>query len=98
MLLLNCGVCSKNKVRHILFTKKAETAEEVKTMRETWRKTLYKYAREVVAFSVKSFGESGTDAVERRLKTLFANFELYGYNHLEDEKDYVKIDMFCEYV
>lgn len=87
-----------NKVRHILFTKKAETAEEVKMMRETWRKTLYKYARQAVEFSLKSFGEAGTNAVELRLKTLFANFELYAYNHLEDEKNYVKIDMFCEYV
>ena len=88
----------ESKVRHILFTKKAETAYEVKTMRETWRKTLYKYANRVVEFSLQSFGEVGAMAVEQRLQEVFANFELYGYNHLEDEKDYVKIDMFREYV
>ena len=88
----------ENKVRHILFTKKAETADEVKVMRETWRKTLYKYAREVIKFSLLTSGEAGALIMELRLQELFANFELYGYNHLEDEKDYVKIDMFSEYV
>jgi len=88
----------KNKVRHILFTKKAETADEVKVMRETWRKTLYKYANGVIEFSLQSFGEVGTMAVEQRLQEVFANFELYGYNHLDDEEDFVKIDMFSEYV
>ena len=88
----------ESKVRHILFTKKAETAYEVKTMRETWRKTLYKYANRVVEFSLQSFGELGAMAVEQRLQEVFANFEIYGYNHLEDEKNYAKIDMFREYV
>jgi len=88
----------KSKVRHILFTKKAETPEEVKVMRETWRKTLYKYGNRVVEFSLQSFGEVGAMAVKQKLEELFANFELYGYNHLDDEKDYMKIDIFREYV
>jgi hypothetical protein len=67
-------------------------------MRETWRKTLYKYANRVVEFSLQYFGKAGATAVEQTLQEVFANFQLYGYNHLEDEEDYVKIDMFCEYV
>jgi hypothetical protein len=88
----------KSKVRHILFTKKAETADEVEVMRETWRKTLYKYAKKVVEFSLETLGPTGALVMEQRLQEVFANFQLYGYNHLEDEEDYVKIDMFCEYV
>ena len=90
-----------NKVRHILLTKKAVTAQEVKKLRETWRKTLYDYAKQVIIFSLQNkhiSTEVREEYVKERLKVMFANFELYGYNHLENEKDYIKIDMFREYV
>lgn len=91
---------SQIKVRQILFTKRASTATEVKTWRENWRKTLYYYAEAYVSYSLNSkyiTPELKEDILKERLETLFANFELYGYNHLEDEKDFVKIDIFKEY-
>jgi len=90
-----------NKVRHILFTKKAETGDEVKKLRETWRKTLFDYAKQVITFSLQNkhiSTEVREEYIDERIKKMFANFELYGYNHLEDEKNYVKIDIFREYV
>ena len=90
-----------NKIRHIIFTKKAQTAEEVKTMRETWRKTLINYAKIAIQFSLQNkyiSPETREEFINERLHIMFANFELYGYNHLEDEENYVKIDMFREYV
>lgn len=89
------------KVRHIIFTKNASTADEIKKLRETWRKTLMSYAKTIITFSLDNeyiSPKAREEYVKERLKKLFANFELYGYNHLDDEKDFVKIDMFREYV
>ena len=91
---------SQTKVRQILFTKRATTAEEVKNFRENWRKTLYSYAKTYILYSITNkyiTPELKEEILKERLETLFANFELYGYNHLEDELDFVKIDMFTKY-
>ena len=89
------------KVRHILFTKKADTADEVKRMRETWRKTLISYAEIVISYSLQNeyiSPKARNEYIKERLSKVFANFELYGYNHLENEQDLVRINMFHEYV
>lgn len=89
------------KVRHILFTKKATTADEVKQLRESWRKTLVFYAETVIGYSMKNeyiSPKARKEYVQERLSKLFENFELYSYNHLEDEKNLVKIDIFRKYV
>lgn len=91
---------SQIKVRQVLFTKRATTAEEVKNLRELWRKTLYSYAKTYILYSLTNkyiTRELKEEIIKERLETLFANFELYGYNHLEDELDFVKIDMFTKY-
>ena len=94
---------SKIKRRQILVTKDAETAEAVLRLRETWRKTLLDYADMPTSFALTN-EENITKSVKakvqkERIKKLFANFELYGYNHLEGEskEELVKIDMFTTY-
>ena len=91
---------SQIKVRQVLFTKRASTATEVKTLRELWRKTLYHYAATYISYSLNSKYITPAlkkEILKERMENLFANFELYGYNHLEDEEDFVKIDIFKEY-
>lgn len=87
------------KVRQILYSSKAKTPDDIFNLRKTWRESLITQANNIISFALSGVvaSEMIESVREDKLKKLFANFELYGYNHIEDEEDFVKIDMFTKH-
>jgi hypothetical protein len=87
------------KVRQILYSSKAKTPDDIINLRNCWRDSLIAQANNIISFALSGVvaPEMIESVKEDKLKKLFANFELYGYNHIEDEEDFVKIDMFAKH-
>lgn len=87
------------KVRQILYSSKAKTPDEIFNLRNTWKESLITQASNIISFALSGVvaSEMIENVKENKLKKLFANFELYGYNHIEGEEDFVKIDMFTKH-
>ena len=82
------------KYRDVAFTKKADTAEEVINLRETLVDTMQTRIGNMIDVILKDKLIS-TDAAEeikaRKLKSIFDNYELYSYNHNDDEEELVRL-------
>ena len=82
------------KYRDVAFTKKADTAEEVINLREqlvdSMQTRIGKMIDVVLNDSLIS-SEVRTLVKERKLKSIFDNYELYSYNHNDDEKELVRL-------
>lgn len=87
------------KVRQILYSFKAKTPDDIFNLRNTWKESLITQASNIISFALSGVvaSEMIENVKENKLKKLFANFELYGYNHIEGEEDFVKIDMFTKH-
>ena len=97
------------KTRHFLFTTSAQTADEVESMRTTWRNSLVTQAEENLNFAFdgifpgdesltpqqKAEGVKSRKQIEvdAKIKEFFDNFELYSYNHIMDEDGFIKIEI-----
>ncbi len=82
------------KYRDVAFFKKASTAEEVINLRETLVDTMQTRIGLMidVVLDDSLISDEVRDIVkERQLKKIFDNFELYSYNHNEDEEELVKL-------
>ena len=82
------------KYRDVAFTKKADTAEEVINLRETLVDTMQTRIGLMIDIVLNDslISDEVKDIVkERQLKKIFDNFELYSYNHNEDEEELVKL-------
>ena len=96
-----------HKIRHVLFATSAQTADEITSMRSTWRDSLVTGKEEDLNFAFDGIfpGEESLSILEKaegvksrkqievdaKLKEFFDNFELYSYNHIEGEEGLVKI-------
>lgn len=87
------------KVRQILYSSKAKTPDDIFNLRNSWKESLITQASNIISFALSGVvaSEMIKSVKEDKLKKLFANFELYGYNHIEDEEDFVKINMFTKH-
>ena len=82
------------KYRDVAFTKKADTAEEVVNLRDTLVDTMQTRIGDMidVVLNVSIISsEVRTLFKERKLKSIFDNYELYSYNHNADEKELVRL-------
>ena len=81
------------KIRHFLFTSSASTADEVENMRITWRNSLVTQVEEILNFAFDGIYTEKEKAtkVDAKMKEFFDNFELYSYNHIDDEDGFIKI-------
>ena len=81
------------KIRHFLFTTSASTADEVENMRITWRNSLVTQVEEILNFAFDGIYTEKEKAtkVDAKMKEFFDNFELYSYNHIDDEDGFIKI-------
>ena len=83
------------KIRHFLFTTSAQTADEVESMRTTWRNSLVTQVEEILNFAFDGIytKKEKVTKVNAKMKEFFDNFELYSYNHILDEEGFIKIEI-----
>ena len=82
------------KYRDIAFTKKADTAEEVNELRKQLVDTMQTRIGAMIDVILNDSllsSEVRTLVKEKKLKSIFDNYELYSYNHCEDEKELVRL-------
>ena len=82
------------KFRDVAFTKKADTAEEVINLRDQLVDTMQTRVGLMIDAVLNDSlisGEVRTIVKERKLKKIFDNYELYSYNHNDDEKELVRL-------
>ena len=82
------------KYRDVAFTKKADTAEEVVNLRDTLVDTMQTRIGDMIDVVLNDSlisSEVRTLVKERKLKSIFDNYELYSYNHNADEKELVRL-------
>lgn len=82
------------KFRDIAFTKKSDTAEEVYELRKQLVDTMQTRVGDMIDRILNdSFisGEVRTIVKERKLKSIFDNYELFSYNHVTGEKGLIRL-------
>lgn len=86
---------SKKKTVYCLYTNSAKNAEEVVESRQQWRDSLVQKVYEMAEFFLHNVvGENYiNDAKDTKMKEFFDNFELWSYNHLNDESEMIKIEL-----
>ena len=82
------------KYRDIGFTKKADTAEEVNELRKQLVDTMQTRVGKVIDRVLDNdlIGDGLKTIIKKNLlKTIFDNYELYSYNHNDDEEELVRL-------
>tara|TARA_B100000287_G_C20574518_1_gene757888 strand:- start:47 stop:1156 length:1110 start_codon:yes stop_codon:yes gene_type:complete len=82
------------KFRDIAFTKRADTAEEVMDLRKQLTDTMQTRVGKMIDIVLHDkliSTDAAKEIKERKLKQIFDNYELYSYNHCEDEKELVRL-------